>query len=43
MKTRYYDIVTPAPDDTSRETADEIINRMKLKLKKMGGVTDECV
>lgn len=35
MQERYYDILNPAPDNNTEETADEIINSVKLKLEKM--------
>lgn len=40
MKSRYYDIVKPVRKNDCHETADEIISRMKTKMKAMGGVTD---
>lgn len=40
MKSRYYDIINPVRKNVTTETADEIIRRMKMKMKAMGGVTD---
>ena len=40
MKSRYYDIINPVRKNVTTETADEIIKRMKMKMKAMGGVTD---
>lgn len=40
MKSRYCDIIQPVRNDVPTETADEIIKRMKMKMKAMGGVTD---
>lgn len=40
MKLRYYDIINPVRKNVTTETADEIIRRMKMKMKAMGGVTD---
>lgn len=43
IQKRYYDILNPAPDNTTDEAADEIINRMKLKLERMRGESDEHI
>lgn len=35
IQTRYYDMINPAPDNATDETADEIISSIKLNLERM--------
>lgn len=43
IQTRYYDILNPAQDNATNETADEIINRMKSKLESIRGENNEHI